>query len=77
MKRYDTTIIALLSLLIISWVIRTGKDINHLSQQITEQQQSMEMQISEIWLNEPKCYFDDKTWFGWTNIPCPSTEELK
>ena len=26
-----------------------------------------------VWVvnGEPRCYFDDNTWYWWTNIPCP------
>lgn len=45
-------------------------------QAISWSQLSMEMLVTEQWLTDAKCYFDDNTWYWWTNIPCPSKEEL-
>jgi len=43
MKRYDVMFVTLLSLLIICWVVRTGKDIQQLSEQISW----LQLQISK------------------------------
>lgn len=53
-----------------------SEDTQQILQAISWSQLSTEMLVTELWLTDAKCYFDDNTWYWWTNIPCPSKEEL-
>ncbi len=64
----------LLILLMLSWIARAfiwinPKEEREEHQQVMERLESVERACSDI--NEPRCYFDDNTWYWWTNIPCP------
>ena len=42
---------------------------NKQHKQLLERLDSIEMCCADT--KEPKCYFDDNTWYWYTNIPCP------
>lgn len=63
---------------IMKWdpICTPSEDTQQSLQAISCSQLSMEILVTEVWLTDARCYFDDNTWYWWTNIPCPSKEEL-
>ena len=73
MKNIDVFIATFFVLMSIAWLwILTTKyndSLNYKHQQLLERLDSLEMCCADT--KEPKCYFDDNTWYWYTNIPCP------
>lgn len=81
MKNIDRLAIWIFFIICYIWItIVTNIQLQQYTQQILQaiswSQLSIEMLVTEQWLTDAKCYFDDNTWYWWTNIPCPSKEEL-